>query len=280
MSDEPLVAVLYHRNCPDGFGGAYAAWLRLSQYTEATYLPMLYTDPPPELPAGSRVYIIDFSFNRETMEALHRRHGPENVRLLDHHETARDELDGLPNCLITMEKSGAMLAWEEFHDGPAPALFEYIQDRDLWQWRLSGSREVSALVSSLRYDFMDWWELDRRLLVDRAGVIAAGSAILDFQSRQIERLLEVAQLTEVCGYLVPTANSALLVSEVGDAMLEAYPDRPFAAIYHDNLGFRKWSLRSRGDFNVATLARTMGGGGHRRAAAFTTHDTRENCDED
>ena len=41
---------------------------------------------------GSRIYILDFSYPLETMLELHRQH--ESVMLLDHHETARDALEG------------------------------------------------------------------------------------------------------------------------------------------------------------------------------------------
>lgn len=267
--ERETVAVLYHRNCPDGFGGAYAAWRAMSGQ-HVVYTPLQYGEPPPALGADCRLYIIDFSFPRDVMEALHLRHGPENVRLLDHHATARDELEGMPNCRIEMERSGAVLAWQEFHDGPAPPLFAYLQDRDLWRWELAGSREIAALVSAYPYDFDEWKELEQRVETDFARSVSAGAEILRANARQLERLLEIVRMTDVGGYMVPTVNSALLVSEVGEAMLAAYPDRPFAAIYHDDLGFRKWSVRGRGDFDLATLARTLGGGGHRNAAAFKT----------
>ena len=37
---KPLV--IYHANCADGFGAAFAAWLKLGN--EAEYLPMVYNE--------------------------------------------------------------------------------------------------------------------------------------------------------------------------------------------------------------------------------------------
>ncbi len=51
--------------------------------------------------------------------------------------------------------------------------------------------------------------------------------------------------------------------------LRLYPDAPFAGVYYDKPdGSQTWSLRSIGEFDVAAVAKTFGGGGHRNAAGF------------
>ncbi len=87
-------AVIYHASCPDGFGAAWAAHRVLGEC--AQYLPMNHGDPVPQMDDDARVYILDFSFDRERMGELHRRHGQDNVILLDHHVTAEQELAELP----------------------------------------------------------------------------------------------------------------------------------------------------------------------------------------
>ena len=63
--------VIYHANCTDGFGAAFAAWLKLGD--EAGYLPMEYNKNPNNYFGGrpiaqwardTDVYILDFSFPR------------------------------------------------------------------------------------------------------------------------------------------------------------------------------------------------------------------------
>ena len=57
-----------------------------------------------------------------------------------------------------MGRSGAVLAWDYFFGGPStgrprPWIVEYVQDRDLWAWKLPRSKEVSAYLRSLEANF-------------------------------------------------------------------------------------------------------------------------------
>ena len=90
---------------------------------------------------------VEFRYPLETMLELHRQH--ESVILLDHHETARDALEGrMPDCHFDLERSGVTIAWEYWGSGfstnEGELLARYIEDRDLWRWKLPDSREVSA----------------------------------------------------------------------------------------------------------------------------------------
>ena len=52
----PLIAVIYHADCIDGFGAAYAAWRKFGD--AARYLPMHHGDPwQPEDFADHIVYV-------------------------------------------------------------------------------------------------------------------------------------------------------------------------------------------------------------------------------
>ena len=88
---KPLV--IYHANCTDGFGAAFAAWLKLGD--EAEYLSMEHgkvktpTDFDMKVSLAAKdndVYILDFSFPREVMDALFKH--AKRVVWLDHHKTA------------------------------------------------------------------------------------------------------------------------------------------------------------------------------------------------
>lgn len=81
--------VLYHGNCYDGFGAAYAAWRVFGD--DATYIPVVYGQPfPPEVPVGATVYILDFSYPRD--ELIEHHGWSKKLVVLDHHATARDAL--------------------------------------------------------------------------------------------------------------------------------------------------------------------------------------------
>ena len=71
--------------------------------------------------------------------------------------------------------------------------------------------------------------------------------------------------------VVPGVNASIHMSEVPEELLKRNPHVRFAAYYFDRAdGKRQWGLRSVGDFDVSEVAKTLGGGGHKNAAGFTT----------
>jgi hypothetical protein len=252
--------VLYHAFCADGFAAAWAAWRKLGG--AASYLPVQHGAPPPPIPDGSKVYILDFSYSRAETEALRNR--TSFLRVIDHHGTAEEELRGLDCAIFDNEKSGAVLSWEFFHPGaPVPEILRYVMDRDLWLHKLPRSREVFAGLSSYPMDFDVWSALDVAKLAEE------GTIVLRYQNELVDLLCAGARLEILAGHLVPIANAPLLGSEVGEELLKRYPEASFVAMYFDRAdGKRQWSLRSREDFDVSAIARLFQNGGHRQAAGF------------
>lgn len=255
-------AILFHGQCLDGFGAAWAAWRKLGG--DASYVPVLHGAPPPELPADTAVTILDFSYSREETLAMHERY--RELRVIDHHRTAEAELSGLEWATFDNSKSGAVLAWEHFHPGEdVPELLRYVMDRDLWLYELPNSREVSAALSSYPMDFEVWNHLDVTRLAEE------GIPILRYQREQVRLACQQARFHEVAGYRVPIVNATFLGSEVGEALLALHSETPFVVIYFDRAdGRRQWSLRSREDFDVSKIARLFQNGGHKQAAGFET----------
>jgi len=54
--------ILYHANCPDGFGAAWAAWKKLGP--DINYIPVHPGDPAPELSADAEVLMVDVAYPR------------------------------------------------------------------------------------------------------------------------------------------------------------------------------------------------------------------------
>lgn len=259
-----MIRVLYHANCYDGFGAAWAAWKALGDTAE--YHPIAYGDPPPPLlnHDQGKLYLLDFSFPRATLEALAKEF---QLCVLDHHKTAAEDLAELPYATFDLKKSGAVLAWEHFHSTPPPWFVLYLQDRDLWTFELPDSREVSAALRSWPMDFAVWDRLAQEL--DR--LAADGVAILRFQQSIVQTMCNQSWMEYLGGHLVPVANATAFFSEVGERLCEMYPNAPFAAYYLDRAdGKRQWGLRSRGTFDVSGVAKSLGGGGHPGAAGFLT----------
>ena len=262
------VAIIYHADCRDGFGAAWAAWRKYGN--DALFFPAQYGDKIPSIPDGSKIEIYDFSYERDQMQELHAIHGVDNVELFDHHKTAIEKVDGLPNCNIDLEHSGAWLAWDNLHKGKnVPRLIQYVQDRDLWKWELKDSKSVSAYISSMPMEFETWNDMNYNLFTAPGKMVSEGDAILRQQDMQVQRISERAWKQDVAGYNIRIVNSGLYQSEIGHEILQMYPSTPFAGIFFINGNQRIWSLRSRSDFDVSTVARDMGGGGHPQAAGFS-----------
>ena len=260
--------VLYHANCPDGFGAAFFAWLKLGD--KAQYIPVSYGEGYPLLPGGSRVLMVDFSLPRELL--LEFKGGLDTLVVLDHHKTAQADLEGLDFCTFDMERSGAMLSWNYFHVLQDCFLACYLQDRDLWHWKLPFSREINAAIWSYPKDFKVWnKELHIMLNIEIDKLIAEGTAILRYKMNEVQIQADRALFGLVAGHLVPIVNTTTEFSEVGEELCIRNPDKPFAAYYFDRAdGKRQWGLRSRNGFDVSEVAKTYGGGGHKAAAGFTT----------
>ena len=277
----PRTQILYHGGCPDGFGAAFAAWLKLGD--EADYIPCNYGGPPPDMPEGAPVRILDFSFPRATLLAMKERHP--NLVVVDHHKTAQADLDGLDFCIFDMEHSGATLAWAWFNGsdpGDAPRFLRYIEDRDLWRWRLEWSKEISAWLFSHPRDFATWKRLYDSFEVESptsaGGVVRSlnrmnvqeGVAILRARDQFVESICEGVIWVEIANHIVPAANTSVLFSEVPTRLLELHPSAPFAASFRNLDGKQVWSLRSTDNrVDVSAVAKRFGGGGHRNAAGFT-----------
>lgn len=255
--------ILYHGGCPDGFGAAWAAWRKFGD--DAEYIPVKHGNPPPELPDGSQVWIIDFAYDRQTLIDLSQR---VTLKVLDHHRTAQADLQGLDFAEFDMQRSGAVLSWNHFHpDQPVPELLQYVQDQDLWTWALPDAKEICAALSVYPFDFDTWSTLST------ATLRSEGQIVLRYKQQLVTQLGLKVDFIEICGQKVPAVNTALFASELGNQLCLDHPDAPFSACYSEHDGRRKFSLRSIGDNDVAAVAAHFGGGGHRNASGFAIPST-------
>jgi len=271
---KPLV--IYHGNCADGFSAAWCFWRKYG--TGAEYVAGVYQQDPPDV-TGRDVYLVDFSYKRTVVEQMLK--AANSVCLIDHHKTAIEDLQplfmqdswtGEPKQLAhftDLNRSGATLAWDYLFPGEdRPLLLGHVEDRDLWRFKLPGTREIQAFVFSHEYIFELWDKLMSADQVELLKMTAAGAAI------ERKHHKDVAELVGVCkrrmtigGHDVPVAS--LPYTLVSDAGHELAKGRPFAACYWDTPEGRVFSLRSSDDgADVAEVAKQYGGGGHRNAGGF------------
>lgn len=277
---------IYHAHCLDGFTAAWAIWKR---WPEATFIAAGYGDAPPDV-AGKHVLIVDFSYKRSVLVEMSK--SAASIRVLDHHKSAQADLADFdikgnpggnfvdpaavvsPNiqALFDMNKSGAMLAWEYTWPSGAPDIVKHVQDRDLWQFILHGTKEINASLGILPMDFAVW-----QLTADQLRSVdgwnehyAMGSALMRQATKNCEAVIGASlTMRTIDGHFVPVVNAPhYAASEIGNILAEK--GFPFAATWYDTFnGKRAFSLRSTdAGEDVSVIAAKFGGGGHRNAAGF------------
>lgn len=273
--ERPLI--IYHGPvCSDGF---CAAWVAYQFFTDAEYFPAGYGDDVPTNVDGRDVFILDFSYDKKTLLEIASK--AKSVTVLDHHKTAEKELGKLTHielatnkiCLtFNMDKSGAMLAWDEFFAGLEPPwIVKYVQDRDLWKWELPHSKEISATIESLPKDFSVWnqiYELGKSEL-GFGRLVDDGVSILRYKDQLISNIMHNVREIEIAGYKVLSVNTPVLQSEIAGKLAEG---KPFGVAWYTTAdGATCYSLRSNKDgIDVSEVAANYGGGGHRMASGFSS----------
>jgi len=296
MAYQPDV-MLYHANCADGFGAAWAAWMKWGDAVD--YRPVSYGQEPPADLAGKHVLIGDFSFKHDVLCDLGK--AVKSLIVLDHHKTAQDDLrdfkwddvsgdfwvgddpmktvrffddhQGIPVvALFDMDRSGARMVWEFCHEQPAPRLIELIEDRDLWRFEYEDTKPFGLWLRSEPFDFERWEIISQELgdARDSERLLSQARAMQRFFDQKVNEIAGMSRQGVVGGHAVPVCNCPpMFASEVGHKLLEDHPDASFVACYSDQGKSRGYSLRSRDDRqDVSEIARQFGGGGHRNAAGF------------
>lgn len=284
---------IYHGNCADGFGAAWVVRNKLG--IEVDFHSGVYQTPPPDV-TGRHVLIVDFSYKRSVL--LEMAKSARTITILDHHKSAEEDLkeftvpedvmraspwtfedmvktNDTPNnirALFDMNRSGAMIAWNYFNPfEEPPMLIEHIQDRDLWKFKMEGTREIQANLFSYAYDFDVWDSLVNECESEQGflRMRLEGRAIERKHHKDIAELLKVVgRRAIIAGISVPVANLPYTMSsDAGHLMAQ---NEPFAACYWETANSVIFSLRSsENGTDVSEIAKKFGGGGHKHAAGFS-----------
>lgn len=271
---------IYHGHCDDGFA---AAWCVRHAIPDAEFYAGRYQQEPPDV-TDRDVLIVDFSYKRPVLERMAER--ARSVLVLDHHQTAAEDLSGFPepepfgtwlnappSIIVTqfdMNRSGAGLTWDYLYRGrPRPEFVNYIEDRDLWRRQLPGSDLFTIALRSYPQDFEVWDDL---IAAGPAPLIAEGRSIHRYYRLRVEEIKRNAYLATILDFPVWVSNAPYFVASEAAGELAERDDCIFAACFHQfSNGRWGYSLRSRGDFDVSEVAKFYGGGGHKNAAGFTAN---------
>jgi len=254
--EEVPFVLITHSNCFDGTGAVLAVFTFCDKHKieRPKVIPMQYGD---KLDINEysdfNVLITDFSFDRDILVELE--NTTHDLFVIDHHSSAKKDLDGLDYCYFDMEHSGASLTWVLLNN-EVPELIKYIEDRDLWKWALYRSKELSAAMNLIAKD-----DYDKLLAGIKQGatftseLIRQGESIVKYQNaiiNGIEKKFGVGKVKMIRfeGHDVPLLNSTHLISEVGN-MLTKYA--PFSVQYFITDTEIVFSFRAAGKVDLTEL---------------------------
>ena len=265
------IVVIYHGNCPDGFSAAWAAWKKFGD--TADYLGLNPRDPAPADLANKEIYMADICFPKEVLIDLVSKN--KKVVVIDHHLSNKDWVTSASENLFDLNHSGAVLSWQYFYNNqPTPKLLQYIEDMDLWQFKLPNSRELTTYLELFDFDFAVWNKLvkDFEIPEKMADFAEKGRLLLSYENQLIKRVIDNhAEPVEFEGIKTTAVNCPnFLASSIGAALVKKTP--PIAIIWSRKPGKIVVSLRSDGSVDVSALAARYGGGGHKSSSGFAIED--------
>lgn len=272
-TNSPLkdIVVMYHGFCTDGFGAAYAAWKKFGDSASYIGKERHHGRLDSNLFIGKDVYVLDYSFSKEEMlecEAV-----ANSFTVIDHHISAKEDIESLKSYVFELNHSGAYLAWKYFHPNEnVPKLIEYISDSDIWSHSLPDWQYIEAFIyrdDPHKFSFTFFEGLEKALSTDEGYEKAKeiGKLLCGSHRSRVIMYAEMAELIEFEGHTIYAVNAPREVrSELGHVL--ALKTNSFSLIFtYEN---KKWkcSLRSVNDFDVSKIAEKYGGGGHKNAAGF------------
>jgi uncharacterized protein len=266
----------FHAGCPDGFGAAWSVWKAWG--ANARYVPRGHeNDPPRRAHVGGTVVFVDIAPDNEYLRQL--ADEAAHVVVLDHHFSARERYhsdpgvenvvaDGGHRVIFDLDYSGAVLAWRYFHpQQTVPPLLAYVQDQDLWQWKLPRSEEVNAAIGSYERDFAVWDELAAR---GPEQLARDGEPILRAHRIEVARALQSVHPIVIGDRRVEAVNAQQNRSHIGHELAKrSAHGHPIGVVYRVTGRQVDASIYSIGDVDVSAIARRFGGGGHRNASGFS-----------
>lgn len=296
MIEKYATLVIYHADCLDGLGAAWSAFCKLGEH--ARYIPARHGDEFPAFEPGTTIYILDFSYSPEQLLMAAEQAG--QIILIDHHITAMEQCEAFfykncsgelfaskPSAVLSaseakpqplpenlslhfdMKRSGCVLAWQYFFpELQPPTILLHIEDRDLWLFKLAGTREITSAL----YERMPM-TLPEMGAIDLDELLEIGRIYVDFQQKIVKRLAKIAHPISLNGQKGLAVNApSSFSSELGHVLAEK--SGTFGLTYQYDGRKQKWqfSLRSIGDYDVGHLAQAFGGGGHKNAAGFVLDD--------
>jgi oligoribonuclease NrnB/cAMP/cGMP phosphodiesterase (DHH superfamily) len=307
--------VYFHSGCMDGFAAAYIYNL-FNKHKKLRFEPIAAGQETKYAEDVDLVFLDVAPHVAQLDNLMSNRYG--NILLIDHHQkTAETFIDALANkyankigtkitIVFSITRCASVLTLEYLSARPrtikeinAPVVegtyiygaqlcTEFIEDRDLWTWKLENSKEVSAYLFHVlrlpnKHEYMaqafEKFDIIIEAFAYSFGApqkyIDGGSLLLENNEKlykQIAGTHKICTLTTSSGktYRVAHVQTRLFRSEVGNYLLELHKDAIDCSVcWHYDVEADKFWLSFRSDdthVDTNAICSEFGGGGHRNAA--------------
>lgn len=276
--------IIYHSNCADGSAAAwiYDLWFTTRNKNDDKfsdhhknrlpyYCPLYHgTDEQKKekLPKikNKNVLILDFSFCPDTMNYI--KENANEVKLIDHHVSAMNQLKDLDYCLFDLEKSACVMTWNYFFpDQEIPKFLKYIEDRDLCLFNLPETKFFSRWLFHVGFKNQVFYELMK--LSNYENQISEGQIFLKADERHINSFVRSAVKCKFLDkYTVYYVGNKMFRTEVSEILLSK-DEVDFIVCGEYSVKMKNWSLSmksKKSGIDVQKIAELYGGGGHTNAS--------------
>jgi len=266
LRKEKSIIVYYHDD-GDGFGAAWSAWKKFGNKAEYVEINLDKKDIIPE-DKNQEIYFLDFCPTERVIKALLLAN--KKVVIIDHHVSSKSLIESSPENVYGDKNSGAVLSWKYFHSGKkVPKLLEYIEDVDIWKWKIKNTKEILNALFLREKDFKIWNKIAKDLenREKRKKYIEEGAVVEKYKQKIIKKIAGKAEEAIFEGKKAWVVNSPIFSSAIGHILVD--DKNTIGVIWSYKNGKIRTSIRSKDTLtDVSKIAEKFDGGGHRNAAGF------------
>lgn len=296
-TSRPNTIIAYHANCIDGFTSAWVAAKGMydrghnCRLVAMAYTPESMSELGNILMKGNytTLLVVDFSLDIDVISTLRMGYTKLEIVIIDHHKTAFEKY--APELVLGKtswvhidrhgaeiyldnDESGASLCWKVFNvSSEVPKLIQYVRDYDLWRFDMGlETKWVNKYLGVQDKNLENWSNIliKFELAPELHGILRYGKSLQARHDKLVEEVASHSWSVTIGGIYKGEAVQCpyALVSDVGHQL--AIKSGSYGLMYQVTDTEIKCSLRSnRLAYDVTTIAKNFGGGGHAQAAGFT-----------
>ena len=284
MNLKEINYVIFHKNCPDGFGSAWIVNKFLNKEIEYKGIAASTTVKEIELNIKNKnLLILDISFSKEDIKIVEKI--TKNFLVIDHHLTYFDQISKIKNVELDKSHSAIYLTWKKFFPNKEVPLFvKYVEDNDIKTNKYSETRPFSTALP-IKYPFnnqkkfLTWDKLlnnknVKNLINDGKKYLEYKTHILETNTFYVRKIYNLKN-KKFSKYKVILINRTItgLNGDLAEYILKKNHKVDililWSEIIKNNEEIYTLILRTlKEDINLAELANIYNGGGHAKAAHF------------